>query len=157
MVWPIGLLFLGSLLGVSTILSTGASLALRLPALLAALIMFSQAVIELTPKGRRATVRATTLQTVEPEPIVMSSAEVQRARSPLPSNAGYPSPMETSAGAAPARRYVPVLMIGLALWLGVAVLFNVGDAPRLSALATIAAFLLFAFGWLDLSGRRPSS
>jgi hypothetical protein len=150
---------LSTSLAVSTLRYQSAELSLRVPALLTALILFSQALLELTPKVRRATrgeavVAAPPPGELEPlEAKVMTAAEVKLSRGSLPAAAGYPVPEEPKPAGAPARRWVPILLILLGVWLGLAVL--VADFYGwLSALSIIAAFLLFAFGWQDLSGKR---
>jgi hypothetical protein len=159
-IWPIGCLVLGVSLGLSTLGYDDADMRLRVPALLTAFILFSQALLELTPKIRRAArggevvVAPVPAQLSSVESKVLTSAEVKLSRGSLPAAAGYPVPEEPKpAGAAPAKRYVPILLILLGLWLGLAVL--VCDFYGwLSGLSIVAAFLLFAFGWQDLSGRR---
>lgn len=159
MIWPIGCLSLGVALGLSTIGYDTADMRLRVPALLTAFILFSQALLELTPKIRRATrgdvvVAPVPAELASVETKVLTSAEVKLSRGSLPAAAGYPVPEETKpAGAAPAKRYVPILVILLGLWLGLAVLVC-EFFGWLSGLSMVAAFLLFAFGWQDLSGRR---
>jgi len=132
---------------------------LRIPALLTALILFSQALLELTPRVRRGRAGGggdlgVDPETVQPvEPIVMTAAEVKLSRGSLPATAGYPVPEESQPSAAGSKRYVPILLILLGVWLGLAVLVC-EFFGWLSALSIVAAFLLFAFGWQDLSSRR---
>lgn len=150
---------LAASLGIATISYDGADMRLRMPALLTALILFSQALLELTPRIRR--VRAggvgdlsPDLDAVQPaEPIVMTAAEVKLSRGSLPAAAGYPVPEDPQPSGAGAKRYVPILLIVLGVWLGLAVLVC-SFSGWLSGLSIVAAFLLFAFGWQDMSGRR---
>jgi hypothetical protein len=149
---------LAASLGVATISYADAEMRLRIPALLTALILFSQALLELTPRVRRSRGGpGDGTPDVEPvpsvEPIVMTAAEVKLSRGSLPAAAGYPVPEEVQPSTAGSKRYVPYLLILLGVWLGLAVL--AGDfSGWLSALSIVAAFLLFAFGWQDISGRR---
>ena len=150
---------LAASLGFATLGYADADMRLRVPALLTALILFSQALLELTPKIRRAT-RGEAVAAPPPpgalEPVeakVMTAAEVKLSRGSLPAAAGYPTPEEPKPAGAPAKRWVPIMLILLGVWLGLAVL--VADFYGwLSGLSIMAAFLLFAFGWQDMSGRR---
>jgi len=158
-IWPIGCLLLSTSLGIATLRYQSADLSLRVPALLTALILFSQALLELSPKRRRVTRGGPVAAAPQPgelEPLeatVMTAAEVKLSRGSLPAAAGYPVPDEPKPAGAPARRWVPILLILLGVWLGLAVL--VADFYGwLSGLSIMAAFLLFAFGWQDMSGRR---
>jgi hypothetical protein len=154
--WPIACLVLATSLGVATLADDVASLALRLPSLLAAFILFAQALLELSPKRRRVA-RPDYAVPVEGEPepqIVLTAAEVKLAGGYLPAQAGYPVPAEATSSGAPAKKHVPLALMLLGFWLGFAVLLAEGGSTALKVLATISAFLLFAFGWQDMAGRR---
>jgi hypothetical protein len=133
---------LGSVLGASAQMSTGAQMGLRVPALFAALLMVAQGLLELD-RNRRQMARAELTA-----PIVTPSGEVVPV-----SRAGY-LPSTASAQPGPQHAALPTTLMGLAGWLGLAVLVTGGSAVTLSVLATVGAFLLFAMGWQAMLGPR---
>ena len=142
-----GVLFvvLGIALGVANQGAAGTAMALRVPALLAALLMVGQGVvyigknlprqqIETVPEGSDPGVRGRELAVVRPIP----------PAPPVQVLATKPSPSTLS---------VPLAVMFLAAWLGLADLRE--PAPdSLTVLALISSFALFAIGWSLLPARR---
>jgi hypothetical protein len=163
---------LGILLGVACAVPTTGEMALRVPALLASLVMVAQGLLDL---GR---VRQTRLKTEQQEKAdrekaaqdqeararqkaatptgstalegrVMQPGEVQPARDVVAAQhvppVAVPTPKESMT--------IPMLVLGLAVWLGLAVI-GLEAAPVLRGLALLAAFLLFSHGWSLLPARK---
>jgi hypothetical protein len=134
---------LGIALGLANQNADNTAMGLRVPALLAALLMVGQGVvnlrkslprqehIEVVPDGEN---RGRELAVVRPMP----------ARSPGTPVAVRPTPATLS---------VPIVVVLLAAWLGLADL-RVAAPPTLSVLSLVAAFALFALGWGLLPARR---
>ena len=137
---PVFMVVLGGVLGASTQMSTGAQISLRVPALFAALLMVAQGLLELE-RNRRQIARAE-----RSAPIVTPSGEVVQV-----SRADY-LPSSVSAPPGPQHAALPTTLMGLAGWLGLAVLVTGGSAVTLSVLASVPAFMLFAMGWQAMLG-----
>jgi hypothetical protein len=138
-------LVLGLALGIANQGASGTEMALRVPALLAALLMVGQGVVdirknlprrqvEVVPESGDSGPRGRELAVVRPMP----------PQPPVTVLATKPSPSTLS---------VPLTVMVLAAWLGLADLRV--DAPAgLSTLSLISAFALFALGWGLLPARR---
>ncbi|GAB6903814.1 hypothetical protein [Kineosporia succinea] len=140
----IGVLVLGVLLGVSDQQADGTSMLLRVPALIAALIMVAQG-IQLVLRGLP---RETEVEVVE---VVDDSdpAHPHTTVRPRPWAAGMAA-FRTDPGSLG----LPVVVIFLAVWLGLADL-RVTDAPEsFSSLSMVSAFVLFALGWTLIPPRQ---
>lgn len=140
-VGPVLLLVLGSLLGAATQTASSADMGLRVPSLFAALLMVAQGLLELE-RARRERARKPEQKVA----VVTTAGEAGAAR------AGYQTAQPPAT--TPVRLVIPVSLMALASWLGLAVLTSGGEAVALSVLATISAFLLFALGWQVLLGSR---
>jgi hypothetical protein len=136
-------LILGVLLGVSDQQADGSGMALRIPALVAALIMVAQG-IQLVLRGLP---RDTEVEVVE----VVDDTDPAHARTTV-------RPRPWAAGMAafrsdPGSMTLPTIVIVLAIWLGLADL-RITDAPEtFSNLSMISAFVLFALGWTLIPAR----
>ncbi len=139
----VAVLVLGVLLGVTDQQADDAGMALRIPALVAALIMVAQG-IQLVLRGLP---RETEVEVVE----VVDDTDPAHARTTV-------RPRPWAAGMAafrtdPGSMGLPAIVIVLAIWLGLADL-RITDAPELfSNLSMISAFVLFALGWTLIPSR----
>ncbi|GAB3280601.1 hypothetical protein [Kineosporia babensis] len=137
-------LVLGILLGMADQQADGAGMMLRIPALIAALIMVAQG-IQLILRGLP---RETEVEVVE----VVDDTDPAHARTTV-----RPRPWATQMAAFrtdPGSAGMPALVIVLAIWLGLATL-RIDDAPaNLSNLSMLSAFVLFALGWTLIPQRR---
>lgn len=140
----IGVLVLGVLLGMSDQQADQAGMALRVPALIAALIMVAQG-IQLILRGLP---RQTEVEVVE----VVDDTDPAHPRTAV-----RPRPWAAASAAFrsdPGSAGLPALVIVLAIWLGLACL-RIDDAPaNLSNLSMLSAFVLFALGWTLIPQRR---
>ena len=153
LVGPSLLLVLGAALGAATQMSPQAAMSLRVPSLFAALFMVAQGLYEVD-RIRRERPRPTAGAGPVGEATSGGLADgIGAAPSARPVyQASAPAP---AAPPSKARAAIPALLMGLAAWLGLAVLGGAGDAAiPLSVLATLSAFLLFAIGWQVLLGTR---
>jgi hypothetical protein len=138
-------LFLGFALGVANQGADGTDMALRVPALLAALLMVGQGINDLRKNLPRQ-------QHVEvlPEPEQGVRGRELAVVRPMPPK----QPVSiTTPRPTPATLSVPLTVMVLAAWLGLADL-RVAAPTSLSVLSLIAAFALFALGWGMLPTRR---
>jgi hypothetical protein len=141
-------LVLGACLGIADQSAAGTPMGLRVPALLAALLGVGQGVVDLArhwPKRR----------VVETE-VILENGEGVRSRElavvrPIP-----PQKVVTAATTRPttATLAVPVSVMALAIWLGIADISIKSTSPTLTALSLIGSFALFALGWSLLPARR---
>jgi hypothetical protein len=138
---------LGLALGIANQSANGTEMVLRVPALLAALLMVSQGVLQL----RRSLPRQEKVEVVadEPEPTTQRGRELALVRSLPPKQPITVSTPKPS----PATLSVPIVVMILAAWLGLADL-RVSSPASLSALSLLSAFALFALGWSLLPNRR---
>ena len=143
-------LVLGALLGVANQDASRTSMTLRVPALLAALLMVGQGAVAskrtLPARQRRTVSHSRTVdqrgQAVREAPRATVTEINQRA---VPAAAVRPTAATLS---------VPISVMILSAWLGLADL-TVDDAPAmLSVLSLIAAFTLVALAWSLLPARR---
>jgi len=142
---PVLLMALGVLLGLSDQSATGTSGGLRVPALVAALLLVAQ--------GFDMFLRA---DAVQRGAVLGEGGEMLRTTTAL----GRVHPRAAPAhGVALGRRVETAVACGLlllAVWLGLATL-RYTEAPRsLGSLSLVASFLLFAFGWQVLTDGRRS-
>jgi hypothetical protein len=139
------ILVLGLALGVANQGASDTKMALRVPALLAALLMVGQGVMDIRKNLPRRQVEVVP-ESGDPGPRSRELAVVR----PMP-----PMPPVTvlATRPSPSTLSVPLSVMFLAAWLGLADLRV--DAPAgLSTLALISAFALFALGWGLLPARR---
>ncbi len=115
---PIALVLLGATLGTAVQVGEQASMGLRVPSMFAAFFMVAHGLYELD--------RA-------------HGGNVPPAQ-PAPAKGG-------GKGSPRVRVGVPVALMALASWLGLANLTSTGAPGPLSFLAVLAAFLLFSLGW----------
>jgi hypothetical protein len=143
-VGPMLLLVLGALLGIATQMSTLAYMSLRVPALFAALFMVAQGLYELDRLHRDRSRAAE-------RPVVVPGTEGLTPQS----GRSYPAAPPSSGPTGQARMAIPVILMVLGGWLGLAVLRGSGGEDAvLNVLATTSAFVLFAIGWQVLLGSR---
>jgi hypothetical protein len=139
------MVILGGSLGFATQTAPATtSMGLRVPALFAALLMVAEGLLEFERALRhhRMRVPAATADGTVPGEIVL----VARPGSPASTGNGRLASLRPS---------IPLILMLLALWLGLAVLFRGGHADKdLAVLATISTFLLFTLGWSSLLGTR---
>jgi hypothetical protein len=138
-------LVLGICLGIANQGAGGTSMALRVPALLAALLMVGQGIVDLRKNLPRQ-------QQVEvlPEPDSGSRGRELAVVRPLPPR--QPVSIVTTRPT-PATLSVPIGVMLLAAWLGLADLKE-ASPQSLTVLSLVAAFALFALGWSLLPARR---
>jgi hypothetical protein len=136
-------LVLGLALGIANQGADGTEMALRVPALLAALLMVGQGAMDIRKNLPRRQVE--TMQE-ESGPRGRELAVVR----PIP-----PQPPVTvlATKPSPSTLSVPLTVMLLAAWLGLADL-KVAAPAALSTLSLISAFALFAIGWGLLPARR---
>jgi hypothetical protein len=137
---------LGIALGLANQAAGTTEMGLRVPALLAALLMVGQGVVSL----RKSLPQRQEIEVI-PDPesgprgrelaVVRPIAQRQHPVTPV---AVRPTPATLS---------VPITVLLLAAWLGLADL-RVAAPPTLSVLSLVAAFALFALGWGLLPARR---
>lgn len=138
-------LVLGLALGIANQGADGTEMALRVPALLAALLMVGQGVVDIRKNLPRRQLEVLP-EPGDPGPRGRELAVVR----PMP-----PQPPVTviATKPSPSTLSVPLTVLVLAAWLGLADLRV--DAPAaLSTLSLISAFALFALGWGLLPARR---
>jgi hypothetical protein len=144
-------LTLGIMLGVANQGAEGVGMGLRVPALLAALLMVGQGVVDIKrhlPK-RRIVEESDTLLVDDGSgngPRATELAVVRQLPPPPPVQATVVRPT-------PVNLSVPITVMVLAAWLGLADL-RVEAPPGLMVLSLIASFALFALGWSLLPARR---
>jgi hypothetical protein len=137
-------LLLGGLLGIANQAASGTSMSLRFPALLAALLMVGQGVISF----QRGLVSKPTVERVPEDEPAMLTRELPVSKMRPVRNVSALPPVRVT----PATLAVPITVMVLAAWLGLADLTT--QAPSsLSVLSLIAAFALFALGWSLLPNR----
>jgi hypothetical protein len=138
-------LVLGLALGIANQGAGGTEMALRVPALLAALLMVGQGVVDIRKNLPRRQIEVVP-ETVDPGPRGRELAVVR----PIP-----PQPPVTvlATKPSPSTLSVPLTVMILAAWLGLADL-RVNAPEALSVLSLISSFALFALGWGLLPARR---
>lgn len=140
------ILLLGLALGVANQRADGTEMALRVPALLAALLMVGQGVVDI-----RKSLPRRQLETVaDPTDPGSRGRELAVVR---PMAASQPPVAVLATKPSPSTLSVPLVVLFLAAWLGLADL-RVEAPAALSFLSLISAFALFAIGWGLLPARR---
>jgi hypothetical protein len=143
-------LFLGILLGVANQGAHGTGMGLRVPALLAALLMTGQGVVDIKrhlPK-RRIVEESDTLLVDDGSGSGPRATELAVVRQLPP-----PQPVTVAVRPTAPNLAVPITVMVLAAWLGLADL-RVAAPTSLMILCLIASFALFALGWSLLPARR---
>jgi hypothetical protein len=153
---PTILTVLGALLGIADTSASGGSAWLRVPALIAALLLVAQGLLDLENKRR--------VQGYESPAPLPSAAAVGLEAAPAadpesPGRAAYREAVHVTVKPVPGstmreNRNVVSGVMGLSIWLGLATLKYPHDPRLLVSLSLIAAFLLFANAWAMLRGRR---
>ncbi|MFN0283808.1 MAG: hypothetical protein ACKVZ6_17780 [Kineosporiaceae bacterium] len=116
---------------------SGADVGLRVPALIASLFLVANALNVVLPIGAKGHVE----DDAEAE-VLDPGRAVQRGQAPVPAAPpGKPSPI------------ISVLLMGLAIWLGLATLWYQDAETQLTGLSLLAAFLIFSRGLAELPGR----
>jgi hypothetical protein len=137
---------LGILLGISNQGAAGTSMNLRVPALLAALLMVGQGAVDF----RRGLVAKPTVEQIPentPPQLTRELPPSKTVRTPRQNVSVMPPVKPTLSTLA-----VPIIVLTLAAWLGWADL--VTSAPdSLAVLSLVASFALFALGWSLLPTR----
>ena len=148
-------LTLGILLGVSNQSAHDTGMGLRMPALLAALLMVGQGVVDIKrhlPKRRIVEDTDTQLLVDDGSGSGPRATELAVVRN-LPPPPPPAAVQATVVRPTPVNLSVPITVMVLAAWLGLADLRV--DAPQsLMVLSLIASFALFALGWSLLPARR---
>ncbi len=116
---------------------SGAERGLRVPALIASLFLVASSLNALVPIGAKGHVD----EEVEVEPVEPGRAVHRGAAPPHEPPPGKPSPL------------VSIILMGLAIWLGLATLTYQDAEPQLSGLSLLASFLIFSRGLAELPGR----
>jgi hypothetical protein len=154
---PILLTVLGAALGLADISAPEASGWLRVPALIAALLLAAQGLLDLE-NARRA--KATHTPAPLPAVPAAGAAPPPTPEVDSPGRAAHRDEVvQVSAKPLPGsgvreNRNVVAGVMGLSIWLGLATLSFPNEARPLVSLSLLAAFLLFANGWAMLRGRR---
>ena len=145
-------LLLGVLLGIANQSAEGTGMGLRVPALLAALLMVGQGVVDIKrhlPKRRIVEESDTQVLVDDGSGSGPRATELAVVR-PLPP----PAPVQaTAVRPTKINLAVPLTVMVLAAWLGIADL-RVEAPASLTVLSLIASFSLFALGWSLLPARR---
>jgi hypothetical protein len=138
-------LMLGVLLGIANQGAGNAGMGLRVPALLAALLMVGQGVNSL----RKNLPHRQEIEVI-PEPEAGPRGRELAVVRPLPPK----QPVTVlAAKPTPAALSIPLTVMVLAAWLGLADL-RVPAPPSLTTLSLIASFALFALGWGMMPAKR---
>lgn len=154
LVEPIVVMVLGVVLGLVDQRATTASGWLRVPALVAALILVAQAILTIETRRR-------VVPDIRADEIVTESTEivtVQQVKLTNPGMAVYsgnPASSETVTTTKKVREGPQVMyfVMGLAVWLGLATLANPGAPKDLLLLSLLASFLLFSEAYKQMRGR----
>lgn len=137
-------LILGLALGIANQGANGTEMALRVPALLAALLMVGQGIVDIRKNMPRRHLQVMPEPDSGPRGRELAVVRPRPVQPPVTVLTTKPSPSTLS---------VPLSVMLLAAWLGLADLRVVAPAS-LSALALISSFALFAMGWGLLPARR---
>jgi hypothetical protein len=149
MLQPFLLLCLGLLLGVVNQSAREVSGMLRVPALIAALILVGQALIAFDTERRPPRREVVVI----PETVTVQVESPGRATS-RETTTRVVSSVRDNVAVAKDSRWILLAGIVLSIWLGMASLADPTAPPLLLSLALIAAFLLFADSWRNLRRRR---
>ncbi|WP_143448064.1 hypothetical protein [Kineosporia sp. R_H_3] len=118
---------------------SGADTGLRVPALIASLFLVASSLNVLLPIGAKGHVEDDV--EVEGPPGEPGRAVVRGAAAPPPPPPAKPSP------------FISILLMGIAVWLGLATLMYQDAEPQLTGLSLLASFLIFSRGLAELPGR----
>lgn len=158
---PAVLMAFGALLGLVDQTATETSGWLRVPALIAALLIVAQAINDFQVRRQEWLNQPEPQPPVEDEPAELTAGDVTVVVAPSsPGRARFrdaPSaPARAVAVVGAARENVRVIyfVMGLSVWLALATLANPGAPALLLVLSLLAAFLLFAEAWQMLRSRR---
>jgi|GEM_PF-6082391 len=151
LIGPFLLVLLGIALGISNQAATGTAMLLRTPAMLASLLMVGQGLLEIKRHWPRKVER---IAIPDSEERIVDMTTGQARVRELATVQELPAPPVTPVTARPSASTmaVPVLVMLLAAWLGLADL-QVEAPGDLTFLALVASFLLFALGWSLLPTR----
>jgi hypothetical protein len=150
LVGPFLIALLGVLLGITNLAAEGTAMALRTPALLASLLMVGQGMHEIRRHWPRKVERIAVPDTEER--IVDMTTGQARVRELATVQELPAAPITAAAQANASTMAVPILVMLLAAWLGLADLRVVAPVD-LKVLSLVASFLLFALGWSLLPTR----
>ena len=150
---PLLTMALGAALGIQDIASPQAPYFLRIPALIAALLLAAQGWVDFETEQEREVARRAVEEDAEPDPL----------DEPVPASVGAGGAVSANPGAAGHRRLprrvvvvgakakespaVAWSVIGLSVWLGLGTLMYPTAPKLLLGLSLLAAFLLFTAGW----------
>jgi hypothetical protein len=120
-----------------------ADVGLRVPALIASLFLVANAINVLLPIGAKGHV-----EDVEAEAEI---ADANRAAAVAAAARGQAPPPSTQPQKV--SPLISVILMGLAVWLGLATLYYQEAEPQLTGLSLLASFLIFSRGLAELPGR----
>lgn len=112
---------------------------LRVPALIASLFLVASSLNVLMPIGAKGHVEDEV--ELEPGAVDPGKAVNRAAAPPPPPPAARPTP------------FISLLLMGIAVWLGLATLMYQDAEPQLTGLSLIASFLIFSRGLAELPSR----
>jgi hypothetical protein len=135
---PVLIIVIGLALGLVDQTSSEVSGVLRVPALIAALILVGQG-LNLLDQARK----GDEVDVVTPERVPVGSGGRSAVAEPAPVNRGVDPDADDGSGAGS----MAWLVLGLAVWLGLATLAYPTAPLSLILLSLLAAYLLFARGW----------
>jgi hypothetical protein len=141
-------LLLGLALGIANQSAHHTEMVLRVPALLAALLMVGQGALQL--RKNLPVPRQEKIEIEQSEPDSGTRSRELALVRPLPPRQAV---AVVSTRPSPATLSVPIAVMILAAWLGLADL-RVASPDSLSSLSLLSAFALFALGWSLLPARR---
>jgi hypothetical protein len=152
MIEPLLIIVIGVALGLVDLTASEVSGMLRIPALIAALILVGQGLTLLEQARQQGTVTRV-IEEREPADDIGDDPTVLPANSPRKIVIAGDDEDGESGGRAPTRAYV---VLGLAIWLGIATLAYPTAPVQLILLSLLSAFLLFATAWRTLQTSSPS-
>jgi hypothetical protein len=151
LVGPFLVVLLGVALGITNQAAAGTDLALRTPAHLAALLLVGHGLLEIRRHWPRRVERIAVPDTEER--IVDMTTGQARVRELATVQESPAAPITAAAPPSASTMALPILVMLLAVWLGLANL-QVATSAALTFLSLMASFLLFALGWSLLPTRR---
>lgn len=147
---PLVSILLGAALGLVDAASSGSAMGLRVPALLSAFLMVAQGMLDLNRNRQQGSNQSGPPDMVQGR-VVGPGSQALQPHGDLPREPVYMPPV--SARATKESLTVPLLVLGLAVWLGLSVIALDGDG-LLRTLSLLSAFLLFNNGWGLLPARK---
>jgi hypothetical protein len=151
LVGPFLIVVLGVALGITNQVAAGTDLALRTPAHLAALLLVGHGLLEIRRHWPRRVERIA-VPDAEERIVDMTTGQA-RIRELATVHEVPAAPITAAARPSASTMALPVLVMLLAVWLGLANL-QVAAPVGLKFLSLVASFLLFALGWSLLPTRR---